>query len=290
MMIRFLKILVIIVLSIVIFILIFIPVGLMHSASGSTGGRPLIIAHRGASGVAPENTIPAIDSAISAGADFIEIDVRMSKDGAVVVMHDETADRTTNGKGKISELTLAEILSLDAGSWFGEEFRGTKVPLLEEVVAYLNGRTKLLIEIKKNGNQSAGIEEAVIGIIRKYSAESWCEVQSFNDEVLKIMHTKAPEIGLQKLIVFKYRLLPYVFDGKITRFSIKKYNYVRSVNMHYRFFNKSFSRLIHGSGKKIFLWGCRDEAPCFPINMEGCDGIMTDFPGQVQRQVNLLSR
>ena len=193
-------------------------------------------------------------------------------------MHDETVDRTTNGKGKISDLTAAEILSLDAGGWFGEAFAGTKVPLLEDVVSHVNGRAKLLIEIKKKKHQYIGIEEQTIGIIRKHNSEKWCVIQSFNDEVLEIVHDKAPDIELHKLIVFKFRLIPYAFDGKITHFDMVKYNYIKSVNMNYLFFNNPFLKVMHDHGKKIFLWGCRKKKPCFSIETIGCDGVISDFP------------
>jgi glycerophosphoryl diester phosphodiesterase len=266
-------------------ILVFVPISVTHGTSGNHNGRPLIIAHRGASGVAPENTMPAIDSALADRADYIEIDVHLSKDGAVIVMHDRSVDRTTDGKGDISEMTAAEIRALDAGSWFNETFKGTKVPLLEEVISHINGKAKLLIEIKKQGDENEGLEEQVIRIIRSSAAESWCEVQSFNDEVLELFHAKAPEIILHKLIVFKYRFLPYAFDGGITRFSMEKYDYVKNINIHYRFFNKSLYKQIKGGGKKIFLWGCREDTPCFPVD-NGCDGIITDFPANFLNYLN----
>lgn len=269
-----------------ILILAFIPIGLTHGTPEPGGRRPLIIAHRGASGTAPENTLPAIDSALAAGCDYIEIDVHLSKDKAVIVIHDESVERTTDGKGNIEELNVEYIRTLDAGSWFGETYAGTRVPLLEEVIRQVNGQSKLLIEIKKKDGQYEGIEEEVISIIRKFNAAGWCEVQSFNDEVLEIIHEKAPEIALHKLIVFKYRLIPYVFDGKITRFDMEKYAYVKAINMHFRFFNKSFSKLVHDNGKQMFLWGCRKEEPCFPPDMPGCDGIITDFPKEFNSYLN----
>lgn len=273
------------ILAIVILILAFVPVRLTHGTDDKDSGKPLIIGHRGASGVAPENTLPAIDSALAAGADYIEIDVHLSKDKALVVMHDESVCRTSDGKGDISEMTAEEIRKLDAGSWYSDLYIGTKVPFLEEIISHVNGRAKLLIEIKKKEGQYEGIEEAVIAVIREYQAESWCVVQSFNDEVLEIMHEKAPGIELHKLIVFKYRMIPYVFDGKITRFSMEKYKHVRAINMHFRFFNSSFSRMVHDKGKMIFLWGCRKEEPCFPLTMPGYDGIITDFPREFNSQL-----
>jgi glycerophosphoryl diester phosphodiesterase len=283
---RILKILSLILISIVIFHLAMVPMSFTQDKAGNGNTGILVVAHRGASGLAPENTLPAIESAMNARADYIEIDVQLSKDKAVIVMHDESVDRTTDGKGKIEEMSSDEIKALDAGSWFGEKFAGTEVPLLEEVIQLVNGQTKLLIEIKKKGRENEGLEQKVIEIIRKYHGEAWCEVQSFNDGVLELIHREAPEIILHKLIVFKYRLIPYAFDGRITRFSMDKYHYVHNVNMHYRFFNKTLSQKIRGSEKKILLWGCREENPCFPLEMRGYDGIITDYPAHIQTLID----
>lgn len=285
-MIRALKFLFIIILLPVIILLIFVPVQILPASPEGGGKRPLIIAHRGASGIAPENTLPAIDSALAAGVDYIEIDVHLSSDGEVIVIHDETLDRTTNGQGKVSERSLEYIRSLDAGSWFSGEYRGTVVPTLEEVMRHIHGKTRLLIEIKKKGKGNEGIEEKVSGLIRSLDAADWCVVQSFNDKVLERMHQLAPQITLHKLIVFKYRFMPYVFDGKVTRFSMKKYAYVEAINMHYRFFSKKFSEQVHREGKLMFLWGCRAQEPCFQPGSLDCEGIITDFPGELKLRMS----
>ena len=283
---RILKILSLILISIVIFHLAMVPLSFTQGRPADGNTQVLVVAHRGASGIAPENTLPAIEAAMKAKADYIEIDVQLTRDKAVVVMHDESVDRTTDGKGAIEELSIEEIKMLDAGSWFDEKFTGTKVPLLEEVIHLVNGQARLLVEIKKKGRVNEGIEQEVIEIIRKNQAEQWCEVQSFNDGVLERIHREAPEIILHKLIVFKYRFIPYAFDGRFTRFSMEKYNYASNVNMHYRFFNPSLSEKIRNSGKKIFLWGCREKEPCFPIEMKGYDGIITDYPAESRALLN----
>ena len=107
-----------------------------------------VSAHRGAVKFAPENTLAAIDKAIELGADIIEMDIRETKDGYLVICHDSTLERTTNGTGKISEKTLAELKQLDAGSWFGEEFSGLKIPTLREALDLLKGRAKPDIDFK----------------------------------------------------------------------------------------------------------------------------------------------
>src|SRR5436309_8381837 len=114
----------------------------------SARSRLMRIAHRGASGHCPENTRAAFLRAIELGADMVELDCQITRDGAVVVIHDETLVRTTNGRGRVRDHTLKEIKRLDAGSWFRREFAGEEVLTLEEAVAILRGRVQLNLEIK----------------------------------------------------------------------------------------------------------------------------------------------
>lgn len=112
-------------------------------------GRPvLIVAHRGVSKFAPQNTIPATEKAIKMGLDFVEIDVRTTKDGRLVLMHNESVDGTTDGKGLIKDLTLEEIKKLDAGYKFRQKFKGTRVPTIEEYYAAANGRINTYLDWK----------------------------------------------------------------------------------------------------------------------------------------------
>lgn len=110
--------------------------------------RTLVIAHRGASGVAPENTMAAFVQAFTLGADMIELDVHLSRDGEVVVIHDDTLERCTNGRGYVVDHTLAELKKLDAGSWFGAGFAGERVPSLDEVLLWAKDKIRVNIEIK----------------------------------------------------------------------------------------------------------------------------------------------
>ena len=114
-----------------------------------TGKFPvLVIAHRGFSGAAPENTLAAFKKAMEVDSDMMELDVRFSKDGQVVVMHDDTLDRTTNGRGKVSDYTLKELKQFDAGSWFAPQFAGEQIPTLVEVLEFAKGRIPVNFEIK----------------------------------------------------------------------------------------------------------------------------------------------
>ncbi len=146
---------------------------------------PMITAHRGASNQAPENTMPAFRRALELGADGIELDVHMSADGRLVVIHDETVDRTSNGKGLVKDKTLAELKELDFGSWFSEGFRGEKIPELEDVLELLSDRDVLLnIEIKNGPVFYPGIETAVADALQKYGMTDRTIISSFNHYTL----------------------------------------------------------------------------------------------------------
>ncbi|WP_421723483.1 glycerophosphodiester phosphodiesterase [Bauldia sp.] len=111
--------------------------------------RTQLVCHRGANQVAPENTYPASEKAIALGAAFVEIDVRMSRDGVAYILHDETVDRTTDGSGAIADMTSAELDALDAGSWFSPEFAGQRLPKFEEWLVWLKGKCNAYIEVKE---------------------------------------------------------------------------------------------------------------------------------------------
>lgn len=142
---------------------------------------PLIIAHRGASAYAPENTMASFLKAIAMKSDGVELDVHMTKDKALVVCHDERVDRTTNGKGFIKDFTLKEIKRLDAGSWFGDEFKGERILELEEVLDLIKDNDMLLnIELKNAPILYEGIEEKAIEKIASYKMEDRVIISSFN--------------------------------------------------------------------------------------------------------------
>ena len=138
-------------------------------------------AHRGASGYYPENTIAAFEGAIKQKADGIELDVHLSKDGYIIVCHDETLNRTTNGKGFIKQFDLFELKQLDAGAWYDKKFKGEKLPLLEEVIDLIKGtKMEINIELKAGSIFYPGIEEKVIKMIDKYKIREQAIISSFD--------------------------------------------------------------------------------------------------------------
>ena len=154
-----------------------------------------LIAHRGWSGKAPENTMSAIKLALEEPKiASIEIDVHLTKDGVPVVIHDAKVDRTTNGSGYVKEKTAAEIKSLDAGSWFSPLFAQEQIPTLDEVLALTVGRKNLLIELKQTAGSYAGLEEKVMGLIQKHTAEAHCQLISFDHKSLQTCMGLDPQV------------------------------------------------------------------------------------------------
>jgi glycerophosphoryl diester phosphodiesterase len=277
---RLLRIVLRVLAAFLVLILIFVPFNphLMSQNNNNLEHQPIIIAHRGASSIAPENTMAAIRKALLTDAACIEIDVHLSKDNELVVIHDYTVNRTTDGSGKIAEMTAAEIQLLDAGSLFAPEFAGERVPTLKEVIEFINGEKELLIEIKGGIKKYPGIAEKVVNMIQEADAADWCIVQSFDDKTLEQIHERWPEIRLQKLFVSKFRLMPVIYDGGFSWFSFKKYNYAEALNPHYRFVNKRLVRKVRENGFKINVWGGKEPDSYDKIRHLPVDGWITDYP------------
>jgi glycerophosphoryl diester phosphodiesterase len=155
--------------------------------SGNSSRNHLLIkqisltGHRGAAGFAPENTLSSIKKALDFNTDRIEVDVRQTKDNVVVCLHDETIDRTTNGKGLVNEFTYSDLQKFDAGLKFSKKFKNEKVPTLEEVMQIINGKSKLVVEIKDGDELYPELKKKVVELINKYNGKDWIFVHSFND-------------------------------------------------------------------------------------------------------------
>jgi glycerophosphoryl diester phosphodiesterase len=156
------------------------------------GVRPLNFGHRGAPKAAPENTLASFQKAREMGADGVELDVMLCADGEVVVSHDFTVERTTDGHGCVQELTLAQLKALDAGSWFGPQFVGERIPTLREVVQWAADDMVLNIELKSVSMRTDGLEEKVINIVREHKLEHRVVLSSFNPFALRRVKQMAP--------------------------------------------------------------------------------------------------
>lgn len=144
-------------------------------------------AHRGASATCPENTMAAFEKALELGATGIETDVQMTKDGKLVLIHDESVKRTTGAEGLVKDYTYEELSRLDAGSWFGEPFRGERLPLLDELLELTSGsKTTVNIELKNGVIPYAGLEQQVIETIRRFNMSDRVVISSFNHYSLAV--------------------------------------------------------------------------------------------------------
>lgn len=231
----------------------------------------VIVAHRGGAGLGMENSLSCIDKGIEAGADMIEIDIHLTADNQVVVCHDRKVNRTTNGKGKIAKMTLAEIQQLHLLDSDGKPSDET-MPTLEQVLELCKGRCGLLIEIKKKKGLYEGIEAIADSLVKQYGMQDQVVFQSFNDEVLFKLHELDPTLRLEKLLFYKNG--GHVFDGTFSAYFPEKYDFVASFNICRFFVTQRFIRKMHEAGKEVKVWTV-DKPKKVPT---GVDGIITNRP------------
>ncbi len=239
--------------------------------------HPIIIAHRGGAKLAPENTLASFKNAIVIGADMIEIDVHFSKDSEIMVIHDESLDRTTNGTGEIKDLTLDEIKKYDAGSWFSEDFKNEKVPTLTEVLQSINGQCKLLIEIKGGDERYPGLEKKIIETVKEHNAEPWVVIQSFNKNSILRIKEMYPDLVTYYLLGKGFNDFYDEVSGQISKGkSIKKK--FDGVAPNYKLLDKNKVDLLHKAGFGIFTYTVNKKADMQKVIEVGVDGIITDSP------------
>lgn len=228
----------------------------------------VIYAHRGASGYAPENTLESFKLAMEMGADGFELDVHVSRDGELIVIHDETVDRTTNGTGRIMDMTLQQIKALDASSHM-EKYAGARIPTLEEVYSLIQG-TDLLIncELKTDAIQYPDIEKKCLDLARRMGVEGQLLYSSFNHYTLMQLKTLDPAVSTGAL-----------YSNAI----YEPWNYVRPLgidNIHPHWANLYIPGLIEGclkNGVGINPWTVNDEQVMKHCLHHGI-GIITNYP------------
>lgn len=229
--------------------------------------RTQISAHRGFSHKAPENTLPAFQAAIDCGADYIELDVQLTADDQLVVFHDETIERTTNGKGRLENYTYEQLLKLSAGSWFGKkgEFDDVKIPLFTEVLDLVGRNALLNIEIKRSGDPKKTAER-VVELIEQYGMVDSCYITSFSYPALKKVKQLNPKI--------KTGFIANLF----TATSYAQLPYIDAVSMNYLFVNQSVVNSVHHNGKRIFVWTVDRQSDVQKMLALGVDNIITNRP------------
>ncbi len=228
-----------------------------------------ISSHRGNSHVAPENTLPALENAIIAGSDYAEIDVRQTKDGILVLMHDNNLKRTAGINKDIGSLTYKELSQLDVGSWFSTDFIYTKIPTLEEAIKLCKGRIKLNIEIKTS-NKGIMFEENLVSIIEKNNFEHSCLISSMDyNSIDKIK-----------------KLNPLIKTGLITKYIYGNFHNFESVDfisMRSSNITRQVVDNAHKNGKEIHAWTVNSVSEIERMKSAGVDCIITDNPTLTKR-------
>ena len=220
-----------------------------------------------------ENSLECIRNGLDAGASSIEIDVHITADDHIVVCHDPTVDRTTNGSGAINGMTIEQIKELrllENGTVTDQQ-----IPTLEQVLEVIDGRAELLLEIKRTNGNNKGIEQRVLEILRQHGALKYTAIQSFDDNVLETLHSLDSTLQLEKLLFCKFQGIPVIFDGTLSCFSPQKYSYIRSFNFYHRGLSKSLSEYLHKNGYRTRIWTLNDPRAIPDIELEG---VITDRP------------
>lgn len=225
-----------------------------------------IMAHRGCSYNAPENTMMAFENAVDSMADYIELDVHETKEGVIVVMHDSGLKRTTGVNRQIWNVEYDEIKDLDAGSWFGDDeiYAECRIPTLRDVIEYTKGKVKLNIEIKLS-DREPDLVKSVVELIQEYELQNECYVTSMNYEALKEVKRLDSSIQTGYVLTMAYGSF-YNIDN-VDAFSISS-----------AFVNKSLVDAVHNRGKKIFVWTVNSSSKAKQLTGMGVDAIITDNP------------
>jgi glycerophosphoryl diester phosphodiesterase len=232
---------------------------------------PIIIAHRGKSGTCPENTFLAFDQAVETGSNIIELDIQLSKDGELMVIHDRLLDRTTNGKGIVAQFTQDDLLKLDAGSWFDKKFSNEKIPLLGEVLERYNGKIGFLIEVKYPQEQPGigrKLSTTLLNFLQIKEGNHALIVQSFDYEFLREFNKIMPNIQLGLLI----RRKPSLKEMKLYK------NNISYLNPKYTIVTPGLIQTIHEQGMNCFVWTVRSKKVKEILQKLNVDGIATDYP------------
>jgi glycerophosphoryl diester phosphodiesterase len=254
-----------------------------------------VIGHKGASALAPENTLASFKKAIELGVDMIELDVRNTKDEQIVVIHDETLDRTTNGTGFIHDYTLEEIKSLDAGSWFDPKFRDEKVPTIKEVLDLVAGRCKVLIEIKHMDHPHyEDFAEKLIEIIKQEKdGYKWIILQTYENQYLEAAHNFDDSVQTKKMLIGEEStpLLAFYIETRVHLGRAKLGDRLTALNPEYTTLSTRRVFRMHAHGFKVYAYPVNKREEMVKMMHMGVDGIITDHPEimmQLRRDIEAL--
>ena len=226
------------------------------------------IAHRGAAGHAPENTHAAFAAALDLGAKAVELDCQLSADGELVVIHDETLDRTTDGRGPVGDRSAAELARLDAGSWFAAEYRGERIPRLPDVLAQLRDRVTLNIEIK-SARDLGRIEAKLAALIAAERAAEWVVFSSFHADGVRNLRAAAPWARLGVLCDQ---------DPMVGGLALATELGAEFLIPGRRWVDRGLVTAAHARGLDVWVWTVNEPGEMRRLIALGVDAIFSDYP------------
>ena len=237
--------------------------------------RPWIIGHRGAPGYAPENTMASFRRAVELGATFIETDLRLSHDARFVAMHDATLDRTSNGRGMVRDFTLAQLRELDAGSWYGPEFAGEKIPTLDEILNFAREADVVFyLEIKHEAGW--GVHHGVAAALRAANEPARTVVISFDSSMLR--NLRSLDAGV---------LMGLLFENPIASVVEKAQQIgARQICPRADLVTPQLLSEAQDAGLQVAAWTVNEPAQMDALISMGVNGIMTDYPDCLRDAVN----
>jgi len=242
--------------------------------------RPIIIAHRGASGLAPENTMAAFRLAAELGADWIELDIHQTADNRLVVLHDFTPRRTSRDSRPVKALSLKQIRKLDAGAWWDRRFRGQRIPTLEEVLEFAAGHIRIQIEIKRGSPFYSGIEKRLSDILRRFAAGRRAAVSSFDTEALESLRGINPGLSLG-LLTRKTRSDDIIKEAKRLK--------VQSVHISSHRLSGSILRKCHENSLPVYVYTVNRPSLMKRYLSMGADGLFTNYPDRMRELLRKLN-
>ncbi|HKV43952.1 MAG TPA: glycerophosphodiester phosphodiesterase family protein [bacterium] len=229
-------------------------------------GRPLGVAHRGASKHAPENTLTAFRLALDLGARALECDARRTRDGALVTIHDQLVDRTTDGQGPVESFTLDEIRRLDAGRWFGPQFAGERIPPLEEVLQLARDRAVVMLEIKNDPTPHEGIEQQIVDLVHRVGMERDVLAMSFDHRCIRAIRALAPRLPTG--IIYTARLADAPAAARAAG--------ADALCPNWRHVSKRDVDEAHAAGLRISVWTVDEEEAFRRCVAFGADGVTSN--------------
>ena len=257
-----------IILSVALVLIIFSETELGGSVLYQTYSNPEVVAHRGGAKFTPENTMSAVDNAISMGIDTIEIDVQQLRDGSLILLHDDNFNRIAGHNKKVWEVDYSEVQTYDAGSWFSPEFIGEPIPTLDAVLQRAKDNIRVMIELKLTGHEKNLVEQ-VIDIIEKHDILNQCLIGSLNLEILKEANAINPKIET-------VYITPFIFSGQ---YSI---DFIDAFSVETTSMTREMVTTMHMQKKKVYGWTANSKETIQKNLRCQVDGIVTDNPEMVK--------